>query len=89
MWGRCLGFACCILFSAASGAYAQEVAGRLERVDLATVTLRDESNNVYVVKVDDIHRKKAAPFLGTWVKVDCRGDKGEYVATGFRRDKRK
>lgn len=84
MRGRWLGLACGVLLSAAAGAHAGEVAGRLERVDLATVTLRDERNNLHVVKVDGMHRQKAAPFLGRWVTVECRGDKGEYVALGFR-----
>jgi hypothetical protein len=84
MRGRCLGLACGVLLSAAAAAHAEEVAGRLERVDLATVTLRDESNHLYVVKVDGTHRQKAAPFLGRWVTVDCQGGHGEYVALGFR-----
>jgi hypothetical protein len=63
---------------------AGEFAGRLERVDWESVTLRDSNDKLVVVRVNKDHRSQAAPFLGKWVTVDFRNDKGEYRAIGFR-----
>ena len=63
---------------------AGEFAGRLERVDWQSVTLRDSNDKLVVVRVTKDHRSQAAPFLGKWVTVGFRKDKGEYRATGFR-----
>jgi len=63
---------------------AGEFEGRLERVDWESVTLRDGNDKLVVVCVNKGHRYQAAPFLGKWVTVDFRNDKGEYMATGFR-----
>jgi hypothetical protein len=63
---------------------AEEFAGRLERVDLETVTLRGSDNRVIVVRVDRNCRLLAAPYLGRWVTVDFRTDHGALLATGFR-----
>jgi hypothetical protein len=63
---------------------ADEFAGRLERVDWESVTLRDSNDKLVVVRVNKDHRFQAAPFLGRWVTVDFRHDQGEYRAIGFR-----
>jgi hypothetical protein len=63
---------------------AGEFAGRLERVDWESVTLRDANDQLVVVRVNKDHRFQAAPFLGKWVTVDFRNDQGECKATGFR-----
>jgi hypothetical protein len=63
---------------------AGEFAGRLERVDVDTVTLRGSDNQVLVVHVDHHHRLQAAPFLGRWVTVDFHTVQGMASATGFR-----
>jgi hypothetical protein len=63
---------------------AGEFAGRLERVDWESVTLRDSNDKLVVVRVNKDHRFQAAPYLGQWVTVDFRNDKGEYRAIGFR-----
>lgn len=66
---------------------AGEFAGRLERVDLESVTLRDSNDKLVVVRVNKDHRFQAAPFLGKWVTVDCRSEQGEFRAIGFRSGK--
>jgi hypothetical protein len=63
---------------------AGEFAGRLERVDLQTVTLRGSDNKLVVVRVDQNHRLQAAPYLGRWVTVDFQADHGTFQALGFR-----
>ncbi len=64
--------------------WAGEFAGRLERVDLQTVTFRGHNNQLLVVHVDRNHRLQAAPYLGMWVTVDFTTDQGTMRAKAFR-----
>ena len=64
--------------------WAGEFVGRLERVDLQTITLRGPDNQRLVVHVDRDHRQQAAPFLGMWITVDFITDQGTRRAKGFR-----
>ncbi len=66
---------------------ADEFAGRLERVDLESVTIRDSSDKLVVLRVNRDRRFQAAPFLGRWVTVDFRNEQGEFRAIGFRADR--
>jgi len=66
---------------------ADEFAGRLERVDLESVTLRDSNDKLVVLRVNRDRRFQAAPFLGRWVTVDFRNEQGEFRAMGFRSDR--
>jgi hypothetical protein len=59
------------------------LAGKLERVDLKTVTLRSTDNQKLILKVDGSDRKKAAPYLGKSVTVRFRIEKGEHRAVLF------
>jgi hypothetical protein len=63
---------------------AGEFAGRLERVDLESVTVRDSSDKSLVIHVDRSHRIQAAPFLGKWVTVRFQDENGVCRALGFR-----
>jgi hypothetical protein len=63
---------------------AQELAGKLVRVDRETVTLRGEDNTSLFLRVDHGERVQAAPFLGKSVTVDCRTDQGVLKALRFR-----
>lgn len=63
---------------------AGEFIGRLERVDLQTITLRGPDNQRFVLQVDRNHRQQAAPFLGMWIAVDFTTDQGAMRAKGFR-----
>ncbi len=63
---------------------ADEFAGRLERVDLQTVTVRDCNDKLVVLRVNNDRRFQAAPFLGRWVTVDFRNEQGEFLAVGFK-----
>lgn len=63
---------------------AGEFVGRLERVDLETVTLRGDHNKMMVLQVDRGHRQLAAPFLGKWIAVDFSRENDVLRATGFR-----
>jgi hypothetical protein len=64
--------------------WAGEFVGRLERVDLQTITLRGPDNKRFVVQVDRNHRQLAAPYLGMWITVDFITDQGAMRAKGFR-----
>ncbi len=63
---------------------AGEFIGRLERVDMETVTLRGDHNKMLVLQVDRGHRQLAAPLLGKWIAVDFLRDNDVLRATGFR-----
>jgi predicted thioesterase len=63
---------------------AEELAGKLERIDFETVTLIGSDNRKVDVRVDMGNRHKAAPFLGKTVTVDVTVDKGECRAVRFR-----
>ncbi len=84
--GRCL--AIMIAFTGLLGSpllcTADEFAGRLERVDLESVTLRDSNDKPFVLRINWDRRFQAAPFLGKWVTVDFRNEQGEPQAIGFR-----
>ncbi len=88
MMGRCL--AIVIAFTGLLGSpllcAADEFAGRLERVDMESVTLRDSNDKLVVIRVNRDRRFQAAPFLGRWVTVDFRNEQGEFRAIGFRSD---
>jgi len=66
---------------------AEEFAGRLERVDMESVTIRDSNDKLVVLRVNWDRRFQAAPFLGRWVTVDFRNEQGEFRAIGFRSDR--
>jgi hypothetical protein len=82
---RCLGI---ILILAASAlcqpCRAEEFAGKLERVDLESVTLLGSDNQRVVIRVDRGSRRAAAPFLGKWVTVDFRTEGDHCKAVRFR-----
>lgn len=85
MRDRCLGI---LLVLALSGVcqpcHAEQFAGKLERVDLESVTLLGSDNQRRVIRVDRGCRQAAAPFLGKWVTVDFRTEGGQCQAVGFR-----
>jgi hypothetical protein len=84
MPGRWCGLLCFVfLLSSAQLCYGGELAGKLERVDLKTVTLRSTDNQKLILKVDGSDRKKAAPYLGKSVTVRFRIEKGEHRAVLF------
>lgn len=74
----------CGLACASGSSFAGELAGRLERVDLESVTLRAVDDKTVVVRVERDHRVQVAPFLGRWVTVDVKDDQGVFRALGFR-----
>jgi len=63
---------------------AEEFAGKLERVDRDTITVRGGDDRRLVVRVDGSNRIQAAPFLGKSITVDLRTERGECRAVGFR-----
>ncbi len=73
-----------LLFCVCQPCCAEEFAGKLERVDLQTVTVLGCGNRRLVIRVDRGGRRAAAPFLGKWVTVDFTNTGGEYRAIGFR-----
>jgi len=76
-------FAVLILAGAPGPGVADEFFGKLERVDLDSVTLRGPDNSMIVVRVDGGHRRDAAPFLGKTVTVHFQNDRGECRALRF------
>ena len=72
------------VLSCAQLCYGGELAGKLERVDLKTVTLRSPDNQKLILKVDKCDRKKAAPYLGKSVTIQFRIENGEQRAVLFR-----
>ncbi len=86
MRDRCLGILLALLmFGAVKPCFAEEFSGKLERVDLETVTIVDSDNQRVVVWVDQDDRKLAAPFLGKWVRVDVfKPEHGQPRAIRFR-----
>jgi len=63
---------------------AEEFDGKLERVDLKTVTLRSCSNQKLIVTVDQNERQKAAAHLGKSVTVLFETENGKHRAVLFR-----
>lgn len=81
---RWLGFAVVLLLSLLPGTCpAEEFAGKLERVDLTTVTIIGSNNKQVVMKVDGGKRREAAPYLGKSVSVEFRKDNGACKAVRF------
>ena len=74
----------CGLRSVSALPRAEEFAGKLERVDLESVTLLGSDNQRLVIRVDRGSRQAAAPFLGKWVTVDFRTEGGQCQAVRFR-----
>jgi hypothetical protein len=74
-----------ILVGAVQPCLAEEFSGKLERVDLETVTIVGSNNQKFVLQVNHDNRKQAALFLGKRVRVDFQSDKGQPpVAIRFR-----
>jgi len=85
MRGRCSGaLLAAILLLGAGPCMAAEFAGKLQRVDLRTVTLRGSGNQQLVLMVDSQDREKAASFIGKSVTVRFRTEKGEKRVVRFR-----
>ena len=63
---------------------AEQFAGLLVRVDLHSITLRGSDNEKYVMRVEKRQRREAAPYLGKWVTVDFRSEKGSCRVIRFR-----
>jgi len=85
MRNLCLGIlVALVFFGAVQPCFAEEVSGKLERVDWDSVTIISSDNQRVVVLVDQDHRMQAAPFLGKWVCVDFQAGKGQPRAIRFR-----
>jgi len=85
MWERCSVLAAALVILAApSWCLAEEFAGKLQRVDRETVTVRGVNDQSFVFRVDSDHRMQAAPFLGKSVAVDFLNDQGVCRALRFR-----
>lgn len=80
-WGLLL-FA--LLLCAPVPSRAGEFDGKLERVDLQSVTVRGCDNSKVVLALEQKDREKAAPFLGKSVTVVFKTENGEYKALFFR-----
>ncbi|MCX5862691.1 MAG: hypothetical protein WCG29_01780 [Desulfomonile sp.] len=85
MRGRWLTIGCVpIMLLVTDVSIAGEFAGKLERVDWETVTLRDLDNNKRVVRVDIHNRREAASYLGKTVTVEWQDEDGGCRAVQFR-----
>ena len=73
-----------VLLCSAHVCAAEQIAGKLERVDMDSVTIRCSNNKTMVMSIERQKRKQAAPFLGKWVVIDSRQEKGDVKAIGFR-----
>ena len=73
-----------LLFYGPQPCTADQFDGKLERVDLKTVTLVGCNNQKLVVTVDQKEREKAAAHLGKTVTVHFKTDNGEHRAVFFR-----
>ena len=76
-------FLAVILLAGAGPCTAADFAGKLQRVDLRTVTLRGSGNQQMVLRVDSQDREKAASFIGKSVTVRFRTEKGEKRVVRF------
>ncbi len=84
MQGRWWGVGIGAFVLAAHGVcFAGEIAGKLERIDLKTVTVRSADNEPVVLKVNRQDRCKAAPFIGKWVRIEFKSDNGRPRAIVF------
>jgi len=63
---------------------AGECAGKLERVDITSVTLRTSDNQQLVLGVNPGDRERAAPYLGKSVTVQYRTEQGAMKLVLFR-----
>jgi len=63
---------------------ADEFDGKLERVDLQSVTVRGCDNSRKVLALEQKDRQKAAQFLGKSVTVVFKTENGEQKALFFR-----
>lgn len=79
--GLLLCFAVC---AAPQLCYAEQIAGMLVRVDRHTVTVRQRNDRKVVMQVENGQRREAAPYLGKWVKVDFRNERGSCRVLRFR-----
>ena len=77
----------CLVFilSIMTPLHAEELSGQIERVDLETVTLRVVNNKV-IVRVDGQKRVEAAQFLGKTVRVEIRGQDGNFSVMKFQHE---
>ncbi len=73
-----------ILLCASHVCGAEQIAGKLERVDMDTVTIRCSNNKKMVMSIERGNRRQAAPFLGKSVLIDSRQEKGDFKAVGFK-----
>ncbi len=72
------------LLGAAGNSAAEELAGKLERVGLETVTIASGNNKKLVLSVDRDNRVQAAPYIGKRVKVRVSKDQGKPMAVLFK-----
>ena len=72
------------LISMPSWACGEEFAGKLERVDRDSITVRGGNDQRLVARVDGSNRQQAAPFLGKSVTVYLSTERGECRALGFK-----
>ncbi|MBI4962554.1 MAG: hypothetical protein HY913_04695 [Desulfomonile tiedjei] len=85
MWERCSALAAVLMILGAPClCSADEFAGKLERVDRETVTVRGGNNQSLILRVDSDNRIQAAPFLGKSVAVDFLNEQGVFRALRFR-----
>jgi len=85
MRDRCIGILLILgVFCSCEICRAEEFAGKLERVDLESVTLLGSDNQKVVIRVDRGSRQAAAPYLGKWVTVDFKSNSGDCQAVRFR-----
>lgn len=76
--------ACAMLMLSPQASLAGEMHGKLERIDLQTVTLRGINNEPQILQVDGKDREKAAPYIGKTVTVGIQEEEGLRKAISFR-----
>ncbi len=81
---RCMVSAGILILSLATFAVADELSGKLVRVDLDYVTVVGKDDREVKLNVDRSNRSKAAPFIGMWVKIDTMTDNGKLKALDFK-----
>lgn len=85
MRDRCLVIALImVLIGLPSWASGEEFAGKLERVDRDSITVRGGDDQRLVARVDGNNRLRAAPFLGKSVTVYLSHERGECRALGLK-----
>jgi hypothetical protein len=83
MQGLCLGLLVAVALAAGQPCFAGECAGKLERVDITSVTLLTPDNQKVILSVDPSDRQRAAQYLGKSVTVQYRTEKGSSKALLF------